>query len=176
MNINDLKMLRAFNHTIDIWINELEQYDFLQLGAKPSPKSWSLGQVYMHLIDDTTYYIEQIKICVSTNDNVIEEASPGAKTMFLNNDFPDEIIEGAPANFYIRQPDNKEQLMRCLMNLKDEINNVEILISKSPFKGKTKHPGLNYFNANESFRFAEMHFRHHLRQKKRIDDFLKINS
>ncbi|MEJ7682628.1 MAG: hypothetical protein WKG06_33180 [Segetibacter sp.] len=56
--------------------------------AKPSPNSWSLGQVYMHLIDDTNYYIEQIKICVSTNDNVIEEASPGAKTMFLNNDFP----------------------------------------------------------------------------------------
>lgn len=168
-------LIEDFNHTIDIWIKELEPYDFIQLYTKPSPKSWSLGQVYMHLIDETNYYIEQIKICVSTNDNVIEEASPDAKTMFLNNDFPDEVIEGAPTNLYIPQPQNKEQLMTCLMKLKDEMNNVQILISKSLFKGKTKHPGLNYFNASEWFQFGEMHFRHHLRQKKRIDDFLKIN-
>jgi len=166
-------LIEDFKHAIDIWIKELEQYNFVQLCAKPSPNSWSLGQVYIHLIDDTNYYIEQIKICVSANDNVIEEASPNAKTMFLNNDFPNEVIEGASANSYLPQPDNKEHLMSCLMNLKDEINNIEILISKSPFKGKTKHPGLGYFNANEWFQFAEMHFRHHLRQKKRIDDFLK---
>ncbi len=163
-------LIDDFNYTIDIWIKELKQYDFIQLCAKPSPKSWSLGQVYMHLIEDTNYYIEKIKICVSTDNNENEEASPYAKTMFLNNDFPDEVIEGAPANSRIPQPGNKEQLMKCLVSLKDEMNNIEILISKSPFKGKTKHPGLNYFNANEWFRFAEMHLRHHLRQKKRIED------
>ena len=168
-------LIEDFNRTIDIWIKELENYGFIHLLAKPSPNSWSLGQVYMHLIDETNYYIKQIKICVSGNENVIEEASPDAKTMFYNNAFPDIVIEGAPANAYVPEPGNKEQLISCLMNLKDEINNVAILISKSPFKGKTKHPGLNYFNANEWFQFAEMHFRHHLRQKKRIDDLLKIN-
>ncbi len=169
-------LIQDFNHTIDIWIKELELYDSIRLCTKPSANSWSLAQVYIHLIDDTNYYIDQIKICVCTNDNINEEASPDAKTMFLNNDFPDEVIEGAPSNAYIQQPDNKEQVMRCLLNLKDEMNNAAILISKSSFQGKTKHPGLNYFNANEWFRFAEMHFRHHLRQKKRIDDFLIINS
>lgn len=167
-------LIEDFIHTIDIWIKGLEQYDFIQLCAKPAPGSWSPGQVYMHLIEETNYYMEQIKICVSTNDNAFEEASPAAKTMFLNNNFPDEVIEGAPANSSTQQPGNKEQLIGCLLNLKDEINKVGILISKSSFKGKTKHPGLNYFSANEWFRFAEMHFRHHLRQKKRIDDFLKI--
>jgi len=176
LNKNDsIVLIEDLNHTIDIWIKELEQYDFTRLCAKPSPNGWSLGQVYTHLIDQAKYYIEQIKICVSTNDNALEEASPGAKKMFLNNEFPDEIIEGPLTNSHIPQPGSKEQLMSDLMNLKDEINNVEILISKSPFKGKTKHPGLKYFSANEWFQFAEMHFRHHLRQKKRIDDFLKIN-
>ena len=168
-------MLKDSNHTIDIWIENLKQYDFTRLCAKPSPNSWSLGQLYMHLIEQTKYYIEQIRICVATSDNVMKEVSPGAKTMFLNNEFPDEIMEGPPSNFYTPQPENKEELMSSLMNLKDEINDIEILISKSPFKGKTKHPGLNYFSASEWFRFAEMHFRHHLRQKKRIDDFLKTN-
>ncbi|GAC1395127.1 MAG: hypothetical protein NVSMB63_15020 [Sediminibacterium sp.] len=131
-------LMEDFNHTIDIWIKELEQYHFTQLCAKHSPNNWSLGQVYIHLIEDTNYYIEQIKICLSTNDHAIEEASPAAKTMFLNNDFPDEIIEGAPANPHIPQPDNKEQLVNCLMNLKHAIHDVGILISKSSFKGKRK--------------------------------------
>ena len=33
------------------------------------------GQVYMHLIDETKYYIKQIKICASTNNNEIEIVS-----------------------------------------------------------------------------------------------------
>ncbi|MCW3109652.1 MAG: DinB family protein [Segetibacter sp.] len=168
-------LIEDFNHTIDLWIKGLEQYDFIQLCAKPSPNGWSLGQVYMHLIDETNYYIQQIKICVSNNDNINKEAAPAAKAMFLNNEFPDVVIEGAASNAQTPQPRNKQQLMNGLMNLKDEMQEVEILISTSPFKGKTKHPGLHYFNAEEWLQFAEMHLRHHLRQKKRIDDFLKIN-
>lgn len=167
--------LNDFNHTIDIWIKELEQSTFIRICTKPSPTSWSLGQVCMHLIDETNHYLKQIHICLSTNDNVSEEMSPDAKTMFHNNSFPDEVIDGPPTNSDTPQPDSKEELLRCIMKLKEEINNVETLISTSSFKGKTKHPGLNYFNANEWFQFAEMHFRHHLRQKKRIDEFLKIN-
>ena len=168
MKINDL------DQSIDSWIKGLEQYDFIQLCAKPSPTSWSLGQVCMHLIENTNYYVDQIKMCVSTNDNIMGEASPEAKTMFLNNEFPDEVIEGPPENLDTPQPDNKEQLMRSLLNLKKDINHVEMLILNSPYRGKTKHPGLNYFDAREWFQFADMHFRHHLRQKKRIEMFLEI--
>ncbi|WP_018617156.1 DinB family protein [Segetibacter koreensis] len=166
-------LIEDFNRTIDVWITELEQYDFNSLCAKPSSDSWSLGQVYMHLIDETNFYIEQMKTCLGTNDNAAEEASTEAKSMFFNNNFPDEIIEGPPSNLYTPQPDNKEKLRSCLINLKNEIKVVEILMSTSSYKGKTKHPGLNYFSADEWLQFAEMHFRHHLRQKKRIDNFLK---
>jgi len=169
-------LIDDFNHIIDVWITALEQYGFTRLCAKPSPESWSTGQVYMHLVDDTNYYIEQIKICISSNDNAMEDASPVARTMFRNNAFPDEIIEGAPDNAFIPQPESKQQLMRYLRKLKEDMNTIEILISKSPFQGKTKHPGFNYFNANEWLQLAEMHFRHHLRQKKRIDNYLKISN
>jgi len=170
-----LSLSKDFIHTIDIWIKALEQNDFVQLCAKPSPNSWSLGQVCIHLIDATNYYLEQLNICLSTNDHAMEEMSPHAKTMFHNNEFPDEVIEGPTTNAGTPQPESKEELMRCLIKLREEINTTEILISPSPFRGKTKHPWLNYFNALEWFQFAEMHFRHHLRQKKRIDEFLKTN-
>ena len=169
-------LIEDFKHTTDIWIQALAQYNFAQLYIKPSPESWSLGQVYMHLIDNTDYFIKQIKICLSTNDHAMEEASDGAKAMFLQNCFPDEMLDGPPSNTHTPQPDSKERLMVDLMNLKDEITGVEILISNSACKGKTKHPGLQFFNANEWLQFAEMHLRHHLRQKKRIDSFLKTES
>ena len=170
MSIDDL------NQIIDFWINELAHYNFNQLCTKPSSGHWSMGQMYMHLVNDTNYFVEQMKICVGTNDNMNEEASANAKKMFFNNSFPDEIIEGAASNSFIPQPGNKEELERGLSYLKNEINKVEKIISRTSFKGKTKHPGLNYFNAKEWLQFTEMHLRHHLKQKKRIDDFLKNNN
>lgn len=157
------------------WIKELETYSFIQLCTKPSPTSWSLGQLYLHLIEDTYFYLEQATIAASSEEHIFGEASPTAKAMFFNNGFPDEQIEGAPSNALIPQPDSKQQVMNDLLNLKDAVRNVELLISESSIKGKSKHPGLGYFSAQEWFQFADMHFRHHLRQKKQIDYFLKIS-
>ncbi len=85
----------------------------------------------MHLIEQTTYYPEQVKICVANNDNADEQASAVAAIMFLDNDFPDEIIEGPPLNHYTPQPVSKEQLTRRLINLKQEMDEAGILISES---------------------------------------------
>ena len=61
-----------FNYIIDIWINAIQQYNFKQLCMQPDANNWSIGQVCMHLINDTNWFIEQIKICVSNNDNADE--------------------------------------------------------------------------------------------------------
>jgi DinB family protein len=169
-------LIEDFNQTIDEWIKESERYNFTQLSAKPSPASWSMGQLYMHLIQSTHFFIRQIKICTSGNDNINEEAFDAAKAMFRNNEFPDLLLEGPPSNATTPQPVSKEYLVTELQHLKDEINKEGALISASQYRGKTKHFGLGYFTANEWLQFAEMHFRHHLRQKKRLDDFLKENS
>ncbi len=116
---------------------------------------------------------KQIEICISSNDHATEEASTDAKAMFFNNSLPNVDLEGSPDNAKIPQPANKDQLINGLLNLKSEMNELSILIPRTSYKGKTRHPGLNYFNANEWLQLAEMHFRHHLRQKKNIDNFLK---
>jgi hypothetical protein len=60
--------------------------------------------------------------------------------------------------------------MSDLLNLKMSMNNACDLDFRKSISWKNKHPGLDYFNANEWLQFAEMHLRHHLRQKKRIDN------
>ena len=163
---------KDFNQTLGFWIEQLDQYDFVQLTVKPFANSWSLGQVYMHLIQATHFFIKQIQVCTSRNDHIDKEAFVDAKAMFQNNEFPDLLLEGPPSNAFTPQPSSKEQLITGLTQLKDEIEMAKDQISKSQFKGKTKHFGLGYFTANEWMQFAEMHFRHHLRQKQRLDDYI----
>lgn len=169
-------MTEEFKRTIDHWLEQLDRYGFPQLRAKPSQSAWSLGQVYMHLIESTAHFLEEARRCLSSNDHEHEEASPSAKMMFDSNELPDILIEGPASNRNTPQPDSKDQLINGLMNLKAELDTLCALMSVSEFRGKTRHPGLRYFGAHDWLRFAEMHFRHHLRQKRRIDDFLKSNA
>lgn len=94
------------------------------------------------------------------------------KEMFINNSFPDERLQGGPANLNISQPLSKDTLMEEFVMLRRQMNDAAHLITTSRFHGKSKHPGLNYFSADEWIQFADMHMRHHLRQKARIDEFL----
>jgi len=130
----------------------------------------------MHLVQATGYFIRQIRACTTSNDNQEAEAYPEARSMFANNDLPDTLLDGPPSNATTPQPISKEQLIDDLKKIKDEIKNAELQIAQTPFKGKVKHFALGYFTAYEWLQFTEMHFRHHLRQKRRLDDFLNANN
>ncbi len=168
-------LIDDFNNTIDIWIDALKQYDFNTLCTKPGTESWSLGQVYMHLLNETGYYLEQIASCLGNNENSGEEMVAFAKELFIRNGFPDEMIKGDPVFAEkIMQPISKQQLQQEMQNLKLEMNAIWTRIIHSRMNGKTQHPGQGYFNPKEWFQYAEMHLRHHLRQKRRIEQVLKI--
>ena len=165
----------GFINAIDIWIKDVDHLNFETLCEKPSPNSWSLGQVCVHLIDATNYFLEQALICSSNNENTNEKMKPNAKAMFHNNEFPNEHIEGPPTNNFTLQPKSKEEILSSFAQIKESIVQLEGQILESTYKGKTKHPGLDYFSACEWLQFAEMHFRHHFRQRDRIKAFLKID-
>ncbi len=166
-------LLQEFNKTFDIWLETLEQYSPDNLIIKPDSESWSLGQVFMHLINEMQYYITQIEASLQHNENVSEKMKEPAVNMFANNAFPDERIKGDPGSTSkIQQPTVKSQLEAEMKEIKSRMNELWADISRNENNGKTMHPGLGYFNAREWFQFAEMHLRHHLRQKRRIEEYL----
>ena len=165
----------ALPQTIDAWITGLKDHSFEYLWVKPSATAWSLGQLYMHLIRNTDFFLEQARICCGSDEHSFEKMSPAAERMFRNDAFPDAAIEGPADNALTSQPLNKEQLMEGLQRIKHEAILVAALVQESIFRGKTRHPGLQYFNAAEWLQFAEMHFRHHLRQHQRIVEWLEMN-
>jgi hypothetical protein len=165
-------ILDRFNQIIDKWIGALDNYALAKLCQQPRAGSWSLGQVYVHIIEDTSWFVEQMRTCLFTTANSEKEMHENAKTMFRNNDFPDLQLTGPSTGVDMRQPETKEELLRGLTSIKDKVNQLYFASDPSVSIGKTQHPGFQFFNAVEWLQFAEMHMRHHLRQKKRIDDNL----
>ncbi len=157
---------------LDVWINALKDYSLEALQRKPSPDSWSLGQLYNHLIGDTTFYLEQAIVAAASDDYQNETKIAVARSMFANNSFPAEQLKGDPSNDNIRQPSSKTELFEQVTQLRTQIKKVYTQIATRNSTGKSLHPGFGYFSAEEWMQFADMHFRHHLRQKNRIDSFL----
>jgi len=165
-------ILDRFNETIDKWIDSLDNYTLEMLCTQPQAGSWSLGQVYIHIIEDTTWFVEQVRICLLTDANSEKEMHEHAKAMFRINEFPDMQLTGPSTGVSMRQPETREELQEGLTSIKDKVNQLYFASDPSVSTGKTQHPGFQFFNALEWLQFAEMHMRHHLRQKKRIDDKL----
>lgn len=170
-SLNDDPVLSEFNSTIDQWIIALDHYTFEQLCQKPRMDSWSLGQVYMHLIADTRYFVKQIKACLLTRAHEDGEMHEEAKVMFRNHAFPDIRLQNSSAD-PVPQPDGKAALLREMISIREEVNNLYADDRFPVSTGKTRHPGLGYFTAAEWLEFAEMHLRHHFRQKRHIDTTL----
>ena len=65
-------------------------------------------------------------------------------------------------------------LQNEFQKLKEDANTIGRKIEISKTYGKSQHPGIQSLNPPEWLRYAEMHMRHHLKQKSRIDAFLKL--
>jgi hypothetical protein len=165
-------ILDQFNGTIDIWISSLDNYTLEMLSVHPKADSWSLGQVFIHLIDDTTWFVEQVRTCLLSNANSEKNMNEQARILLGNDEFPDMLLTGPSTGIPLRQPATKEELLQGLSSIKEKVNQLYFASDLSVSTGKTQHPGFQFFNAMEWLQFAEMHMRHHLRQKKRIDDKL----
>lgn len=167
------EILERFNHTFDKWINALDDYTLEALQSRPSPSEWSLGQVYMHLIADTDFYTDQIRGCLASNGADNDKGMPNfAIAIFANNAFPDVQLNNPNNDINSPQPQSVEKTKAEMQRIRDAINNICAQHDLANVAGKTGHPGFGYFTAIEWLQFGEMHTRHHLRQKQRIDESL----
>jgi len=154
-------------------MSELNMFTLNQLLAKPSPTSWSLGQVYGHLIEETNWYNGQVQISLNDIENVNVASTRKAKKLFENAWFPNERIPDDPLIAdKVKQTTSVDRLKSDLEKLKSDTNLIWDIIKKAESYGKSEHPGMGYLNFFEWLQYSEMHLRHRLRQKNRIEDFL----
>lgn len=174
MNITSLTA--QTNDTADRWIALLGHFNIDILLRKPDLQSWSLGQVALHIVAETGFYLKQAEDCLHSNENFSGEMTEDAKTMFDQNSFPDiRIRRDASLSQFYPQPESQFDILERMKQLKVQLNKLLKQMKTSPYSGKTRHPGLGYFNARQWIQFAEMHMRHHLKQKDRIEAALQLS-
>ena len=168
-------ILSQFEKTAGVWLASLSQYSEEQFAKKPNADSWSIGQVYNHLVVSARlYHLQQIAQCIKgkhTELNV-RKKFPGKLTFFLGS-IPPMRIKVPPSETYTpKQPPNIETMKTSLEKLIKIMRETEQKLSGASEIPKTAHPAFGFLNAREWFHMIEMHFRHHLRQKIRLDRFL----
>ncbi|MGG5210587.1 DinB family protein [Chryseobacterium sp. MIQD13] len=154
----------VFEHTLSVFMEDLEEYTEMVFRKKESPDRWSLAQLYMHIIIDTNWYFDQLESCFGNRLNADREMSDNAKEMLLQNSFPDIKIKG---NSSVPENDSIliDHVKRDLRLLLERSQSVWSRIKSEPVSGKAEHPGFRYLSPIEWYQFAEMHIRHHFKQK-----------
>ncbi|MFN3405681.1 MAG: DinB family protein [Cytophagaceae bacterium] len=170
------KIYKKFLDTAKYLLKELDYYGPNQFKKVPENHGWSIGQVYDHLVNGTRdYYFKEIKNCLDrkNGDEKGDKRFKGT-LVFVYGSFPPVKIKGI--NIYGYEPSQPESTAK----MKDEIykfikemQKVAKEIDASGNTYKTKHPSLGMLTALEWYALIEMHFRHHLRQKKEMDKFLR---
>ena len=173
--MNNQKTLNDFLKIVEIWEKELEEYDLEQLVQKENSENWSMGQLYKHLVDGTlNFHLPQANKCISMDENKSKKKNfKGFMAYNILGAFPSIKIKVPPSKTYTpHQPESISELKKGFQDLRREMKSTFENLQNDK-KGKTPHPGFSFLNASEWFRLIPMHFKHHLRQKERIDKFLK---
>lgn len=173
--MNNKKTLSNFLKIVEILEKEFEKYDFNQLTKKENQENWSMGQLYKHLIDGTlNFHLLQVNQCINSTENKSKKKDFKGFMAYniLNGFLPIKIKVPASETYTPKQPNSVSEIKDGFHKLKKEMKNTFKNLENDE-NGKTSHPRFSYLNAFEWDHLIPMHFKHHLRQKKRIVEFLK---
>jgi DinB superfamily len=171
--MNTQKLEKQTNEAIDYWISEFKRYDWNKILMKPGENSWSLGQIGIHLwMSSKGFFFKNAEKCL--NKEGVERGKKkklGAHLIFTFRTLPPVRYE-MPAQVSVqpREPESKEQLIAKLEDVKAQAASYIKRIPDSDPDLKIKHPFLGWLNTTEWITLCNIHFRHHMRQKKRIEE------
>jgi hypothetical protein len=170
--------LKRFEEITDYYTEQLDGFSLEQLTLQPSADEWSLGQMYMHLMNTALFMqLRNMELCqAAAGDSPVQS---GIKTevgevVFNQGAFPPNPIHVPPTPQYTpQQPNNKEELVKGLRSVLQRMQDIEPFIDGMSTAYTTPHPRMGSLNGKEWFALVEMHYRHHLHQFNRLKTFLE---
>jgi hypothetical protein len=173
------KFSKNFEKIAGEWIKDVELYSDEQFLRKPDEHQWSIGQVYVHLIQSTlNYHMQQIRQCAEKRGTEIRggKKMPGRISYFLGVIPPVRVHVPPSPTYTPAQPVSKQEVAERLHEVIRSVNEIRGIAESASLTHKTAHPGFGYLNAQEWFQLIPMHYHHHRRQQKRLNDFLGVRT
>ena len=167
--MNTAGVFSSIKTTTDAYRKRLKEVQPAAFNLNPADGGWSYAEVYAHIFDLSLLSLEAIDSCMSGEAK--QRNTPFiTKVILYFGAFPPAMKFKVPKQFESRV---KKISIAEANKLMDEF---ECKLQPYPekLKGalpmqKTAHPRLGYLNAEQWFRFTEIHLKHHLKQLKRID-------
>lgn len=165
-----MKEFHKFELLAQFYLNELNNYTYEQFIKKPSETEWSLGELYNHIIDTGCKQLEAARQCQHQPKDTTKKKNIVGKFVFTCKMIP-PVKTKAPKDLakIVFQPSSKEEVRQRMLLFIEKMRESETFVKTIPTLQKTKHPYFGFLDALEWYQHVELHFRHHLRQKKRIE-------
>lgn len=167
--MNTSETLQRFEETAQHYLLELDSFSLEQLQYTPQEDEWSLGQMYLHLVNSALYmHLKNIDVCLQPNGETGVKTEAGTAIFNLGS-FPPMRIQVPPSPQYTpQQPISKEEIVEGLNDVIRKMREIEPTVGKPTGPSTVSHPRFGALNAGEWFSLIEMHYRHHLLQKERL--------
>lgn len=173
------EVLKSFETAVERYLAELNKLDMGSLLKKQSEKEWSIGQMYVHLIQSALFlHLHNIEQCLSSEDSTLnsgEEKTELGRQVFELGQFPPVPVKVPASPQYTPQPpESTGSLIDGLHEVVDRMRSTEPLVYQASVNNKIRHPRLGALNAQEWFLLIEMHYRHHFLQLDRLKSNLEM--
>ncbi|WP_282942629.1 DinB family protein [Paenibacillus sp. RC67] len=164
---------------IEAYKSYLQSYSLNQLTCITEQGVWSLSQMYDHLILAALDYLDKVEMCAAAGKEQALGKTEDGENLYKLRGFPPIKIklpdgpENTPSN-----SGGKEDLNRGLDHVLQKWREWEGKVDTINPNYKVKHDGFGWLNSREWLDLVEMHFRHHLLQKRELEQklgFVSLN-
>ncbi|MCM3133457.1 DinB family protein [Paenibacillus polysaccharolyticus] len=171
------EILNSFETTVERYVAELNLLNMDELLRKENEEEWSIGQMYMHLIQSALFMqLRNIEHCLAKDEHTVDvdakKTELGSQVFDAEQFPPVQVKVPASPQYTPWQPESKEQLAQGLQQVVDRMRGVAVVLDEvttgvTPSR-KVLHPRLGALNAQEWFHLIEMHYKHHFLQLDRL--------
>ncbi|WP_434749884.1 DinB family protein [Paenibacillus amylolyticus] len=169
------EILQSFETSVERYVAELNLMNMDELIQKENEEEWSIGQMYMHLIQSALFMqLRNIEHALARNEHTVDvdaEKTELGNQVFEAEQFPPVRVKVPASPQYTPvQPESKEQLAQGLQQVLDRMRSTAtVLVLEEVVTGsKVPHPRLGALNAQEWFHLIDMHYKHHFLQLDRL--------
>ncbi len=172
--MNKSKAIRKFNDRANRWLIDLEKFEENELAKNPAEDSWSLAELYDHVMRVArTYQIPNFRKSL-TPETIRKKRKNKIGIAIFNlgirkqvkikmQKFPTPLVE----NFTPEKRD-KAELLSDFRSFIEEVNALKAVLMETSKNDKNYHPMFGDINAKEWFTLIEIHMAHHEIQRTRL--------
>jgi DinB superfamily len=158
---------------LNSYLDKLSEFSQEQFSHKSDEETWSLGQLYEHLVTSSTYFLRQAEGCLREDKGSFEgEKTEQGKQIFAFGGFPPVKIKVPekykPTSEIVSQ--GLEHYQITFKDLLEYLPKVEAAIEANSTTYKRQHAIFGMITATEWVWCLETHLRHHLKQLKELED------